>query len=1160
MKKMDQNPTRGRYDWLRKLFKIMKLTFFLILFSTMLVSAGAYSQNTKLSLDYKNISIGQLLQLIEEQTEYRFAYSKSRLNPDERITIDVKNESLDQIMKTILDKDQLSYKIIDRYVVISDNTSPGENVIQQQKSVSGKVTDSSGGSLPGVSVVVKGTTNGTITDANGKYSILNIPGNAILQFSFVGMKTQEVAIGNKTSINVVLTEETIGIEEVVAVGYGVQKKVNLTGAISSVSAKVLESRQITNLGQGLQGMIPNLNISFDDGANNAGASFNIRGTTSINGGSPLILIDGVQMDPNQINPNDVESISVLKDAASAAIYGARAAFGVILITTKNGHKNSPLAVSYNGSYSVNSPTRLPEYLNSLEYVDMFREASATSGGTNQGDMFNDPDFYAQVKKYLADPTPENSIMPAKFGDTRKYWYTGNTDWYKEIYRKSAPSKTHDISLSGGSEKSSYYASVGYFDQGSLIKHAHETYDRYNVSLGGSVEANKWLTLRGSIKYNRKNTNEPNPIFLGSSGIGADLKPTMPVTFPDGHYAGQGDYTNPIAVQELNGREIWTMNDLWVTGALKIAPPEVKGLSFNFDYTFNMYGENQSNHQKDIAEYGIDGVFLDYFPHTHPSYYMESNSNDTYSSLNAYSEYEKTFGGKHYFKALGGFNQELKQNRSFYAKHKNLINNDFPNLGLATDKSPEVSNSASEWALRGAFFRLNYIYDEKYLLEVNGRYDGSSRFPKSSRFGFFPSVSAGWRISKENFMSSVSSVISDLKLRASYGELGNQLIGNNYPYISSLSTNKAVYYVMDGSKPVGIGAAGLVSPSLTWEKVGTIDGGFDITLFDKLSGNFDYYVRKTSGMLTSGKQLPAVLGTDVPVENAADLKTQGWELTLTWRDHPQKDLNYEVSLVLSDYQSEITKFDNPTGNLGSYYVGQKIGEIWGYQTAGFLTEDGAVAANSDPSSPIVDDASGAGSQKKVWGNEWKAGDIQYADLNGDGKIDWGQNTTTDHGDKKIIGNSTPRYSYGIRGGLTWKNIDFNIFFQGIAKRDYALGGNVFWGFTGEWNVPMAYQKDHWTPANTDAYYPRLRIDGSGNTQTQTKYLQNAAFLRCKNVSLGYTVPKQLTNRINFDKVRFYVSGQNIFDFSDMFKAYDPEILSNTQQTLQKSWALGVQIVF
>ncbi|MDD4970108.1 MAG: TonB-dependent receptor [Paludibacter sp.] len=1030
----------------------------------------------------------------------------------------------------------------------------------QQVSVKGKVTEDGNVPLPGVTVVQIGTANGTITDSKGDYSMNAENNGSILKFSFMGYESQQIKVEGNKIINVQMKPSLQQLDEVVVVGYGTQKKVNLTGAVSSVNSDVLENRQITNLGQGLQGLIPNLNISMPNGALNADASFNVRGITSINGGGPLILIDGVQMDPNQINPDDVESITVLKDAASAAIYGARAAFGVILITTKKGKKNTPVRVSYKGSYSVNSPTRLPRYLNSLDYVDMFREASAASGGTNQGAMFNDPDFYAQIKKYLANPIPANSVMPAKFGDSRKYWYTGNTDWYNEMYLPSALSKSNDISITGGEGKSSFYASVGFFDQGSLLRYANESYNRSNVSLGGSTEPTDWLTLTGSVKYNRKDLDQPNPIFLGNSWMGNDLKPTMPVQFPDGNYSGQGDYTNPIAVQMLNGRQIFYSNDLWITGGVKIAPPRIKGLSFNFDYTIQKYSENQTNHQKIIPEYGINGVYLDDFPHTNPNYYAESNYVNQYYSMNAYTEYVKTFSEKHYLKVLAGFNQEFNQQSGFSAQHNNLINNDFPSLNLATNASPAVSNGISEWALRGAFFRVNYIYNDKYLLEMNGRYDGSSRFPKSSRFGFFPSISGGWRISKESFMSSLSSVISDFKIRGSYGNLGNQVNGNNYPYIASLSTNNAVNYIMGSSQPVGIGWAGLVSSSLTWENVSTLDGGVDFTLFNKFSGTFDYYVRKTSGMLTSGQQLPAVLGASVPVENAADLRTNGWELTLTWKDRLQKDFKYEVSVVLSDNQSEITKFNNPTGSLGSYYVGQKLGEIWGYQTVGFLSDNGAMAANSDPASPIKDATSGTVSQKKIWGGNWMAGDIQYADLNRDGKIDNGQYTVSNHGDLKVIGNSTPRYNVGFRGALNWKDIDFDFLLQGIGKSDAVIGGSTFWGFTGEWNVPMIYQKDHWTPANTNAYYPRLRIDGSGNQQTQTKYLQNDAYLRLKNISLGYSIPKQFINKFKINKVHLYVSGQNILDYTKMFEAFDPEVLSNQQQTLQKSWVFGVQVAF
>lgn len=447
---------------------------------------------------------------------------------------------------------------------------------------------------------------------------------------------------------------------------------------------------------------------------------------------------------------------------------------------------------------------------------------------------------------------------------------------------------------------------------------------------------------------------------------------------------------------------------------------------------------------------------------------------------------------------------------------------------------------------GYFARINYNYDERYLLELNGRYDGSSKFPKDKRFVFFPSVSAAWRISSEAFFEPAKKIVDELKIRASYGSLGNQSVGGDYPYIATMGTNGEMGYLVDGKKIASVSPGGIVSPYLTWETVRQIDLGLDWALLNsRLYGTFDWYMRKTLDMVTNGTPLPAVLGTGAPQANTADLKTTGWELSMGWRDRVNKDFSYDVSFVLSDYQAEITKFNNPQNLLSTHYVGKKWGEIWGLVTEGLFQSAEEVSAHAD--------------QSEIYGGGWYPGDVKYKDLNGDGKINKGKNTLDDPGDQKIIGNSEPRYSYGIKGGLQWRDFDFDVFFQGIGKKDVVLGGNQFWGFGNEWHVPFKHALDSWTEDNRNAYFPRSTYDNvTGNRETQTRYLQNAAYLRLKSITLGYSLPKALLVKWKIDHVRFYVSGQNLLTFDHLFDIYDPETVSLSTYPLTKSVSFGLNI--
>ena len=1021
--------------------------------------------------------------------------------------------------------------------------------MQQQSTCTGVVKDATGETVIGASVVVKGTTNGTITGLDGDFSLSGVKKGDIIQISFVGYKTQEI-VWNGQAIEVVLKDDTETLEEVVVVGYATVKKANLTGAVSAVDDKVLADRPIVNLGQGLQGTIPNLNITTS-GQPGAGSTFNVRGETSINGGSPLVLVDGVQMDPNLINPQDVASVSVLKDAASASIYGARAAYGVILITTKTGRKNVPTQVSFDASVSFNSPTTRPSYMNSMQYATWM---NAAGQNTNGRDIFSQ-DEMKHIKAYYEDPVNNSPVFvtndPSSWQYSNcqagKYAYCGNTDWMKEMYKKSYPVQKYNININGGSEKATYYTSVGYTDQGSLMRYGNENYRKFNMVNNINYDINDWLHVSMKTSFIR---TELNGIVQdnahGESWIGNDTQPLMPVKHPDGNWAGQGNYTNFAAVLEEGGSRKTTKNDFWNTLALKLTP--VKGLTINMDYTFNYYAEHIKNHLRSFDEYGVDGKFLQTFQWTNPNYAYEHQQNDTYNAFNLFGDYEYTFN-KHYFKIMLGFNQETKHTRAFYAQRNNLISNDLPSMDAATGER-YVGNSDDSWATRSGFFRVNYSFADRYLLEVNGRYDLSSKFPKDDRAVFNPSFSLGWKLSEESwFKNPTNGFFDELKIRASYGSLANQALDNGwYAYLSNYSTG-SLSYLMGGKQNQYILPGALVSNIVTWEKVTQWDLGLDFSVLNsRLKGTFDYYQRATTGMLGPGKTLPNILGATEPQENAADMVTRGWELALTWNDQLENGLHYSIGFNLSDTQAEITKYDNPNKSLSSnYYEGMKIGEIWGFESTLFQTQE---EINSAPDQSKVD-----GAINKV------PGDIRFMDINGDGVVDYGESTVDNPGDRKIIGNDRARYRYGFNVSADWKGFDLGIFFQGVGKRDLMLPSTFKWQYGSQWQVPTAVANDYWTKDNTAAWFPVARFNGGTALGVkQTRYLLNAAYLRLKSLSFGYTLPVALTKQWGIQKCRIYFTGENLLTFKHTPEGFDPELDNPYKYPQQKSLSLGINVVF
>ncbi|PHN04488.1 SusC/RagA family TonB-linked outer membrane protein [Flavilitoribacter nigricans] len=1033
--------------------------------------------------------------------------------------------------------------------------------------VNGTVLSDEGDPLIGVTVLVKGTSVGTVTDFDGNYSIDLDDGNGTLVFSYTGYTSQEVAVNGRTTIDITMEVDIASLEEVVVVGYGSQKKVNLTGAVSSVTSEALENRPIPSVGQGLQGLIPNLNVSIRNGDPTRSADFNIRGFESINGGSPLILVDGVPMALERINPNDIASVNVLKDASAAAVYGARAAFGVILVETKKG-KSGKVNIQLSSELSAAKPIfNMDPVTDPYQFVLARNRANIrTNGAPSYAD-----DYVAGVKAFSEGTGPEWAVVDGVLQ------YYGYNDYQNRLMTDYAPQQRHDLSISGATDKSSFYVSFGALNKDGYLRHENnENFKRYNVLMKADFQVNDWLSLDEKIVFNAQKSDKPH-FYNWDVNINtvARVSPILPIEFPDLEYyltpGDRGDYEQYIGMHfaslnffpylEQGGRQTFTNNDLWLTQGVTLTP--LKGLRIRGEFSYNSYHRDYQDvaskidviENRDlIAGINIGNGFSG-------NDWIDNRSNyNQYNVLNTYAEYTFDQATDHYFRAMVGFNQEWGRNTFIRSQANTLITPLVTDLN-ATTGNQQTFGSKSHVALRGAFYRLNYIFKDKYLIEANGRYDGTSRFPKDDRFGFFPSVSVGWRISEEPFLESARGWLDNLKVRASYGTLGNQLLGSNYyPYVSTMGIGTSPYMMSAGSRTPYVSAAGLVSPTLTWESVTSRNIGLDFTILNsRLDASFDIYTRETKDMLTD-VEYPSILGTAAPQANAADLRTDGWEASLTWRDKIGSDLNYRVTLALSDWQSEITKYDNPTGALSEYYVGQKIGEIWGYETVGIFQTEAEVAESAD--------------QSRI-GSNWRPGDIRYADLNGDGEISPGNNTLGDPGDRKIIGNATPRYSFGVNLDLNYKAFSLTTFFQGIGKRDY-------WPASGNWvpffpfnagHVENYFITDTWTEDNRDAYFPAAHISTNTkqNLQTQSRYLQQASYIRLKNLTLSYRLPTAALQSIGLGSAQIYVAGMNLWEASGMRKPLDPEqihtnVLSGQnfngaqEYPLQRIYSFGINVGF
>ena len=1086
-----------------------------------------------------------------------------------------------------------------------------------QGSLRGVVTDTDGEPLIGASVQVTGTNQYALTDNNGAFSIGNVRYPAQITVSFMGMsdKVMNLTGTEPMPLSVVMESENV-LDELVVVGYGTQKRVNLTGAVSVIDGKELNSRPVTNTAMALQGADPSLVLTTSSGSiDGTHYSVNIRGKLSLNSGSPLILVDGIESSLTLVNPNDIESISVLKDASACAIYGAKASAGVILITTRSGGEGKA-RVTYNGRFSISNNTTSTDFITSgYDYVSLTNKFYENTKGYGAWTYTDEQMQMLYERRNDVTENPERPwIVPDATG-INSYVYLGNFDWYSYLFNKVRPETEHNVAIRGGNDKVKYYASGRWIWRNGLF--AGKAQDTYNgVSLRTKLDAKitNWLTYSTNVSLERtkydwggfwemdgsNSLNSQGIMWNITQNVGPNLVPYN----PDGTIAMvpgfMADATSPLMSGRggvfMDGRNHNNNTNNYWTWTNRFTVNIVKGLKFIADYTYRrrdrLAGYRSvptANSYDNVNKRMYEGNGLSGGNFSNGSlydFYQEVRYMQDGSVANAYFSYDNTFNGHHVAATLGA-NYDDYHSTQLTVKQKGSLSETLSYIDKEAAAVDELGNlvgietlaeSNSAYRTLGFFGRVNYDWKGRYLLELSGRYDGSSRFPKGNRWGFFPSASAGWRISEEPFWENIRPVVSNAKIRFSYGTLGNQQVSNYY-YWDTISTG-TLSYTFDGTKAGYASVSSPVSSNLTWETVISKNIGLDLGFFrNRLTFNGDFFIRDTKNMLTTAMTLPSVYGASAPKENAADLRTYGYELALSWKDNVMvagKPLYYGITATLGDNVSYITRYENPEKLISDHFVGKRLGDIWGYRTDGlFQTDEEAAAYEAAVDNKVVHDYI-FGKNTNAPNNHLMAGDLKYKDLNGDGAINTGKNTVKDPGDREVIGNSRPRYNYALKTDFSWAGLDISIFFQGVGHIDWAPSyySSYFWGpygFQRPSFIPKGFEKLCWDPAegadNSNAYFPRMRASVANSYKTNDYFLQNAAYLRLKNLTIGYTLPLKKNKAV--EKVRFYFSGENLFYLSPLTKIsryVDPEVATAGDSTrditypYSRTFSFGVDITF
>ncbi|MDX9881022.1 MAG: TonB-dependent receptor [Prolixibacteraceae bacterium] len=1102
-----------------KVLMIMKLTAFFLFASTFaLIASGTYSQNKTITINKENALIRDVLKQIEDQSGYFFIYNNEFVDVYRKIDIHAKEQTIDRLLDDIFKGQNVAYSINERRIILSSSFATGQS--QQNITITGKVTDSSNAPLPGVSVVVKGTTTGTITDFDGKYTLANVPGDATLVFSFVGMKSQEISVSGKTSINITLVEEAIGIEEVVAIGYGTAKKKDMTGSVGTVGSAELTNRQTTNLSQAIQGAVSGVMVTRDANAPGSSATIRIRGITTIGDNNPLVLIDGIPGNLDAVNPNDVENISVLKDAASASIYGSRAAAGVILVTTKRA-KTDQLNFEYNIENGIDQATTYVETANAVGYMKAANEKAWNDAGNKGTEYPTYPED--RIKNYSTLHTENPDLYP-------------DTNWRDVLLNKSAPRQSHILSVTAGSGHVRTKASLGY-DKSSALYDGY-TFERITARVNNDITINKYLRFALDLNIRRSITKMPffDPMY--HSRIAA---PVYAAIWTNGYIAEGKSGTNPYARLKYGGfRNSWGDE---VGGRLSIDFTPIKDLKISAIVSPNLNFYKGKVFQKKITYTGwSDPTVILSTIEGHASTKLTESRNDSHSTtLQFLANYTKQLG-EHDLNVLAGYEEYAFFYEGLNSARDQFDLTSYPYLDLGSLAYTTNGGNAYENAYRSYFGRIMYNYNNRYLFQANLRYDGSSRFQKDYRWGLFPSFSAGWVISEEKFMKNIPA-LSFMKIRSSWGTLGNERIGN-YPYQAILQFGNA--YFFKGNDVISSKTAAqnqYAIPNISWETTNSLDIGVDLGFFEnKLSFTGDYYHKTTKDMLLA-LEIPDYTGFDNPSQNTGKMDTKGWDTELAWKDQIGK-LGYSISINVSDFKSIM-------GNLGgTEFLGDQVkkegsefNEWYGYKSDGLFQTIEEVN-NSPKTSTSV-----------------KPGDIKYIDISGptgipDGKIN--------SYDKVLLGGSLPRYMYGGNIGLNYSNFDFSLVFQGVGKQNARLIDAMVRPFREAWgNVPGILMNNYWSMYNNEAQnlkakYPRLSDVGATNNYVMSDYwLFKGGYLRLKNITIGYTLPDFTVNKFNIKSLRIYASSSDLFSLNHYPKGWDPEA---TNYLMTKSFIFGASIKF
>ena len=1117
--------------------KLISLTVILLL--------GLFSNKVVAQVNVKidRLPLKEALVEVEKQSGYSFFYSNMLPNQDAVVSVRATGSSIESVMDELLKGLGIKYEVKpDKQITLTEKTlTPKEtSSTRPVKVVSGTVVDASGLPVIGAGVLIEGTSTGAVTDENGKYSIEVPSGDSILEFSCMGYQTLKVSLDGRRVIDVTLREDTQFLDEVVVVGYGTQKKVNLTGSVSMVDSDEISARPISSVSSGLQGLLPGVTVVNPNGQpGESNTTIRVRGIGTIGNANPLILIDGVEGDISAINPEDIESVSVLKDAASASIYGSRAANGVLLVTTKKVNKasDSKARVSLGAYFGLQTPTRLPQMCDAIEFMTLDNEARQNVGTSPAWTE----DQFAKVR----DNTDPN--------------FFANTDWLSQVLNKFAPQQNYNVTLSGSLGSSGYMLSYRYFDQKGLTVGSSTGEKRHNVRFKMDTKLLDRVTLSSNLSYtSRKVTSPVNSLTSGGGAIYTAMRiaPNAPVKYTDGTWAYGGGNTNPVAVLNDGGRSVTSTDEFSLLEVLKV--DILKG--WDVSATYNL---TSSNGLREILKKTItfnnpeDGSSYVY---AQPNTLKNIDIRNLQQTFILQTNFDFTFG-KHNLSGVVGMSQEWYKGTSFSASRNNLITEQDPALNLGDASTMSNDASSSRWALRSGFGRISYNYDERYLLEANLRYDLSSRFHKSNRGGWFPSVSAGWRLSEERWMQFAKPVFDNIKIRASWGMLGNQYVGSSeYPYLSVLKSFNSEVSLIGANATTGYAQSTLANPNLSWEQIKMFDVGLDLAMLgNRLTFSFDWYDKDTEGILLQ-LNYPAQIGAKPSEQNAGKVNNKGWEIDLGWREQ-RGDFFYGIGFNLSDVKNKIVDLAGNAPDLSGYQirmVGYSIDAFYGYVADGLMSpEDFKISdpVNNNYSLPKI---------PVILGNDYQPGDIKYKDISGPDGVPDGR--ITPEYDKVVLGSNIPRYTYSIRGDFGWKGIDFSFVIQGVGKCDGYLEGSARHAFQDMAAYPQKVHLDRYnvvTNPNLNASYPRLTYNTSFNQSTfSTYWMEDASYMRLKNIQLGYTFPEKWMKKARIDKLRIYLSADNLFTVSKYFYAYDPEtpVSKGGYYPQVKTFVIGLNLNF